>query len=315
MSILGSLAVNLIANTKNFVKGMSGAKKEVKGLGTAAKEMGKLMGLAFGASAVKSFVGGELQKIDALGKTSRQLGISTQSLGAYQHAASLSGLSTDQLETALKKMQDTVGAALLGEAGAIRAFTAMGTSAKEVSKSADPLALIQKHIAGIGDQNKKLAIVRDIFGRGGAEMLNLFETNLAGVREEYERLGLSVTPEEAKRIEELNDSMFLLAEKFKGIGRRLLIDASPDLVAAVKGLNTILESTGLIRPSESGRGGRTSTLREFGRLASPAIRPTGATSATGLVGLAGAALEGRFTEAFFEPVRRVIVQNEQAASL
>ena len=259
------MSVNLLANTGKFNKAMRAAGQRVKAFSTtlnraksAAMGFGGVLAGALTVGAGAAFVRNQLQVIDALGKTSRRLGIATEALGAYQHAAQLSGLDTAQLTTSLERMRDTIGAAMMGESGAIRAFEALGLSAEQIAASQKPLELIQKSMQGIANQNQKLAIVRDIFGRSGAQMLNLFEQNLSKVRKEYERLGLAVTSEEAQMVEEFNDSMLTLSQTMKGVGRRLMIDVGPQVLDAVKGLQIILESTGVI---EGKKGKKRSNLQ------------------------------------------------------
>ena len=77
-------------------------------------------------------------------------------------------------------------------------------------------------------------------------MLNLYETNLAGVRKEFESLGLAVNSEDAKRIEKFNDDLSRLSQRFTAVGRNLLIDATPTALKALQGAEIILEATGLV---------------------------------------------------------------------
>lgn len=248
MATLGELAVNLIARTQKFEKGMKRSRRHLKGFKQEATLTQKaLMGFGTalaavgGGAAIIGFINNQRAMIDELAKTSRRLGISTEALGAYQHAASLSGLSTSELHTALERMRDTIGAAVLGERGAIRAFEQLGLSAEQISQAADPLAEIQTALSKIGNQNTKLAIVRDIFGRAGAKALNLFENNLAEVRKEFEAFGGAVTGEEAARIEKFNDALTKITAKFSASGRELLIDVTPVAIRIVERLEKLLD--------------------------------------------------------------------------
>ena len=246
MALLGTLAVDLIANTKKFESNMKGAGKRVTTFQSVIKGATSTLGLfgvALGGAAIVGFVNKQRQLIDELAKSSRRLNLTTQALGSYQFAAGLSGVSTQELQVGLERMQDTIGAALLGEGGAIKAFDALGVSAQQLSKSDRPLELIQKRITGIQDQNIKIALSRDVFGRSAGKLLNLFEADLAGVTNQYKELGLAVTSEEAKRIEEFNDKLSILSQRFASVGRNLLIDISEPALAALGRIEEILSFT------------------------------------------------------------------------
>lgn len=247
MALLGTLRVNATADTRPMVKGFDKGRRSAKKLQTGLvglKGVVGLLGTAFAISSVKRFADNQLEAIDVLAKTSRRLDLTTQSLGAYQFAAGLSGISTANLTTALEKMRDTIGAAALGEGTAVKTLDQLGLDPATLSASKTPLEDIQRSLAKIGDSNQKLAIVRDIFGRSGAQVLNLYENNLSEVRVQYEKLGLAVTGQEAKRIEEFNDKLSILSQRFASVGRNLLIDISP---IALKALDRIEATLGVLQ--------------------------------------------------------------------
>ena len=240
MTILGSLAVVGKYDGRTFDKGIDKSRRKTKQMQTGVMGLKTALagvGFALVASRARAFAVGQLQMIDSLSKASRRLDLSTRTLGAYQYAAGLSGLETEQLNTALERMRDTIGAAALGEAGPARALTALGLDPEELARANDPLERIQKSLQGIGDQNTKLALVRDIFGRSGAQVLNLFEQNLSGVRKEYEKMGLAIDDADAQTIEKFNDQMSILNQQFAALGRQAVINAAPKLNAFVEQLN------------------------------------------------------------------------------
>ena len=247
MALLGELAVNLVSRTSKFEAGMKRSKKRVSEFEKATKLASRALttlGIGFTGFAIGSFVNQQREMIDDLAKTSRRIGLTTESLGAYRHAAMLSGLSTTELTTALEKMRDTIGAAVSGEAFAARPFEQLGLSAEQLNESINPLEQIQARLNKIGSANERLSIVRDIFGRSGAKILNLYEQDLAGVTKEFERLGLALTSEEADRVEEFNDQLAILSQRFQVTGRELFVDATPRLLKALEGMNIIADFFG-----------------------------------------------------------------------
>lgn len=244
MALLGELAVRLVGHTKDFDKKMSKSKRHITGIEKASKTANRALsalGLTFGSFAVAGFVNDQRRLIDEIGKGARRLALSTEAYGAYRHAAQLSGLSTQELTNALEKMRDTLGAAVGGEQFAARPFERLGLDVETLTQLEDPLGRIQDAMEGIADANQRTAIARDIFGRGGGRILNLFENDLRGLRKEYEELGLAVSGEEAKRVEEFNDQLTIMAERLKGTGRSLFIDATPRLLEALQGVNVLAD--------------------------------------------------------------------------
>lgn len=281
MTILGSLSIRGLWDGRKLDSGISKSRKRTKQMTSSLGGLKTAMaGLGIGVTiaGIQRFASAQFDAIDSLAKTSRRLGLTTETLGAYQYAAGLSGLETETLNTSLEKMRDTIGAAAMGEGGATKALTALGLDPNDLAAAQNPLEKIQTAIGKIGDQNQKLAIVRDIFGRGGAQILNLYENNLAGLRKEYERLGLAVSSEEAARVEKFNDKLSILSQRFASVGRNLLIDATPVALEALGGAQIILEAVGAIKGQP--------TAKEKAKAASDRLR--GITPNVGVSGIGGA---------------------------
>ena len=129
--------------------------------------------------------------------------------------------------------------------GARKPLEFMGLDPDRLARSNDFLEVIQEHVAKIGNQNIKLSVMRDLFGRDGAQMLNVFETNLREVRQEFDMMKLGVSMDQAAEVEKFNDRLVILKRQAEAAARRGLVDKAPLGSQAVTGLSFLGEETGL----------------------------------------------------------------------
>lgn len=251
MALLGELSVNLMARTAKFEGDMKRARGSVDRFGKSAKGASlNVKGLATAIAGSVAVAGAtrwfnaQRESLDSLGKASARLGITNQSLQVYQHAASLAGVSTEELNTGLERMRRQLGSALLGDTGAIKVFTRLGVSAEEIAKAEDPLVAIQNALAGIADVDRRSKLLQDIFGRGGAGFANLFQQNLGGVRNEMQKLNLLVTNKLVKGMENFNDKMTVMGAKAEAAGRRILEKLIDPMISGLDKIDRLMTSLG-----------------------------------------------------------------------
>lgn len=251
----GTVAVNFIANTKPFSKGVKGARKDLgtfnKGLGKTVKSLLKF-GIALATTgAVVAFAKSQVQAIDLLAKTSDKLGIATEDLGRWRFAAGLAGISTNTLDLALQRMVRRIGQAAQGTGEAQKTLQRFGLDAKRLVEL-DPskqFALIGKHINAITNKGEQLATAMSLFDTEGVGLVNLFASNLGEAATEFERLGLAVSRADAAKIEQFADATSKLKQSLSASGRDFLIGITKPALNAVEGLKIIMENIGLTTES------------------------------------------------------------------
>jgi len=244
---VGSLFVNIVAKTTKFDKGLKDSQSKLKRFGASVVNMGKKL-LAFGSIMTGVAVGGmvvfargQLEMIDKLAKTAHALGITTEALGGLQHAAELTGVSNDQLATALKRMEKTISDASVGLSTAKRALAQLGLSVKDFQglKPEQQFALIGDELNSIKEQTDKARIAQDIFGRSGIMLINTLKLGSQGLKDmaaDAKALGLTFTDEEAASVERFNDQMTRLKGLIGGLGRRFVIDIAPAAAETIQAL-------------------------------------------------------------------------------
>ena len=97
-------------------------------LEASLKRLGMALVAYVGFNAVRGMITGFQQAGDELDKTSKVIGISTQALQAWRHAANLSGVDAQSFNTGLIRLQRNMYEAQRGSATAQEAFSKLGIS-------------------------------------------------------------------------------------------------------------------------------------------------------------------------------------------
>ncbi len=243
MAAFKTLAVNLVARTGVFEKKMNRARKTTKSFRSGiAGSLGTLRRFATGLLAVAGIGGmtilikNTLASIDVVAKLSRRLGIATEDLIALQHAASITGVSAEALNKSLDMFVRRLGELTTGAGEAERGFDILGMSFTDVidKNPMEAFKLIADRIKEIPSNAKKAAAAYFLFGRAGAQLVNLFNEGSEGIAEfqrEAERLGITFSEFDAAKVEEANDAFTRMKAVLRGVVQRATIELSPVLEA------------------------------------------------------------------------------------
>jgi len=248
MATISSLVVSLKANSAQLVSELAKSRKKVSSWAKNVRSTANTVGKAFVASAVAvgaaivAIVNGQAAEIDKLAKKAAALQIDTGDLQKLRYQAELSGVSTDGLDKSLTKMLKTVSDGKAGLSTAVRAFDELGLSADSLSNlSTDQqFYAIAEAMTGVESQADRTRIAMDIFGRSGGELLNTFKSDLSGVGEEFDSLGVSLTKQQAQIVENFNDSKTKLSTIWDGFLNQVTVRVAP---AFQELINYITETT------------------------------------------------------------------------
>jgi hypothetical protein len=234
----GSIVIDLLLKTGSFETDTKRAEKRLKELETSAKKVGAAIGAAFGAAAVATayFVKSSIDAADAAIKTAQSAGLTVEAFTALAFAADLSGVSQEELSTALVKLSRNAVDAAEGSKTAGAAFNALGINVKNTAgavKGTDQLlGEIAEKFAGYADGAEKTALAVELFGRAGAKLIPLLNAGAEGIDElkrEAEALGIVMDTKTAKAAEQLNDDMRRLQLTVSGFSNDLARAALPVL--------------------------------------------------------------------------------------
>jgi lambda family phage tail tape measure protein len=249
MSIsVGTLIIDLQANTASFVSGMDKAGQialtNSKNIGRALTMMGASIVAALGAVEV-GIVAMVEQAIEAAAKihdVAQAAGVSTEALSALGYAAKISGVDQESLTKSVEKLSKSMLAAAQQSANGTNAFKTLGIAVTDVNGQLRPteqvLLDVAEKFAKMGDGSTKTALAMQIFGKAGADMVPLLNEGKAGITslmDEAKKLGVVIDQDFADAADRFDDSMTKLKAAANGAANSIAKESLPYL-------NTILDN-------------------------------------------------------------------------
>lgn len=222
---------------------LGGIDSKMAGFGSRIKQIGGILAGYFSINAFRGMISTQLQTLDATAKLSDELGISTEALLGFQHAAELTGTSNETLAKGLQRLVRRLGEAKAGLGEGRKGLEALGLDATKMAEmSADEaLMVIADRIAGIGTASERAAAAYALFGRQGQELMNFFMGGrgyLEAMRKEVDALGASFSRTDLRKIEEANDAMARMQKSLSGIKGSITIALAPTLTSLANKLQT-----------------------------------------------------------------------------
>lgn len=264
---VGKLNVLIGTNTRGLQSGLKRSQGRIRGFARSVnKRIGGISGgfqiatrwaKRFGVAATAAAVGVAFaakqaaDRIDDMAKTSRRLlGISrTGPLAGIRLAAEEAGVEITELDRALERMGDTLGAAKFGDTAAVKAFAQIGISGRELQKLSPEQALLRvaDAIGKIDDESQKIAAARDIFGRTGAGLINLFNGGADAIEEATRaaiKFNLGISKTDAAKVEKMNDAFGRTGKQLEGITNQIAVRMAPGLTLLNEEFEKFIDSMG-----------------------------------------------------------------------
>ena len=209
----GAAYIELFLNDSKLVRGLQNASKKLKAFGDAITGWGQKM-TAIGAAVTAPLIGSAKafsEMGDRMAKMSQRTGISVETLSELAYAAELSGADLDTLEGSLRKMQKAIVAAAEGSESATDALGKLGLTVADLrGLSPDQqFKLIADRLSQIQSPAVKAALAMELFGKSGTQLLPLMSEGAKGIealQQQARDLGLTMSTEDAKAAEALNDA-------------------------------------------------------------------------------------------------------------
>lgn len=251
---ISSLNVVLGATVAPFVSAFGSLKGIVNNftssIGSASSTLLKFTGVGAAIGAIAGGAGlglllhNQLEAIDSTAKLSDRLGISTESLTGFQHAASLAGVSNEQLSGGLEKMLKNLGEAAAGSDTAKAAFQSLGLNATDLANIPTDQAFekISDALKAIQNPAQRAAAAVAVFGKSGQELLPLLLQGSEGIKaaiKEADALGLSFNRIDAAKVEEANDAVRRMQSAVTGVVRSITIALAPFLTTAANAATSL----------------------------------------------------------------------------
>lgn len=215
---------NRLAATRSAAMAVGGAIGKVT---LAASALGA--GFAVATKKALSFA-------DNIAKTADKVGISTTSLQKYRYAADLAGVSSQELDNALRKLQQSAGEATTkGTGAAFDAFNQLGLGADLAAGKLEDgevrFRAVVQALEKVENQSQKAALAAAVFGgRMGPQLVNLLNQGIAGLDKtgkRAEELGLIISEELTRNSEKAIDTITELQTTLKTKLVATLVEAAP----------------------------------------------------------------------------------------
>lgn len=203
----------LSAEDKTYAA-FASARKNLDGMtGGLTRFNGLLAGLGVGLSAagMTAFVKTSIDAADAISKLAVKTGISVEQLTGWQHVMDLSGVSSEQFEMAVSKLNTTISKNP-------EKLEKIGVAAKDADGA---LLQMADSFQRIDDPTRRAAIAAEIFGeRVGRDMVVALSQGRRGI-EELIRTGQQLNPittKMAQDAEQFNDALDTLRKRASTVG-------------------------------------------------------------------------------------------------
>jgi hypothetical protein len=189
------------------------------------------------------FVQETIELGDALTDASARLGVGVSALQEWHFIAERSGISAEQMDGAIGRLNRTVGQAVRGGGSAAQQFRRLGVSLRDANGNVRATDAVFGDaitaMAGLESQQERAAVAQQLFGRTGQQLLPIISEGAEGVaalRERFHELGGGLADEVVANAAEADDAMvdFRLAlQSLKGVLVANLLPAVTRIVTAV----------------------------------------------------------------------------------
>ena len=168
---------------------------------------------------------------DRIAKTSRLVGMSVKDYQAFASAAKHAGMSTEEMDSALRKFSVNLGKARAGDRAASKMFDSI-LGGRKLSGFKDSTSLISAIADGykkLNSAEQKAFVTNELFGRGGVKMAELLSGGGEGLQNALANFEGGFSEEGAKNAELFNDEL----QKTQEIIDSLKISAAQELFPVI----------------------------------------------------------------------------------
>ena len=229
----------------------SGALRNIGGaLGKLTKpilNMRTALGGLIGAGGMTLLVRQSLNATDALAKTAGRIGTTTEALSALQYAGDLTGVSVNTMNMALQRFTRRTAEAAVGTGEAKGAIRELGIDARELVRLPldQRMLVLADAFEGVQNESDRLRLAFKLFDSEGAALVNTLSQGRDGLAEmlgEAETLGLVMTSDAAKGVEDANDAMTRMFGVSRGLVNQFVAALAPAIEIAANSLTEFSKS-------------------------------------------------------------------------
>ncbi|GEM_PF-5018857 len=221
------------------------SEKNADKASAAWEKTGKALGVAAAAAITTAalMVKSAIDMADATLKVAEKIGDTTEALSALQYTARAANVPTESLNASLLLMARNLSDAAQGTGEARFAIKDLGLDAQALAnmKPSEAVAEIAQAMEDVSKQGDRVRIAMDIFGRSGADMVNVMrggKVALAASAEEAQRFGRVITDDTARASRQLKNEVQALQERLGGLGLEMARYTTPALIKMAEAMTT-----------------------------------------------------------------------------
>jgi len=223
----GNVVWNILGDTKRLDAAVKHARTQARGLAQSFMRNSRMIGAGMTAAggialaAGNKIVSSWAKAGDEIAKASRRVGVSTETMSTFRHAAEQTGAGMSDVENGFRRMSRFVVDARDGLSTSTDALDRLGVSVTDLD-GLSPQQMFWKlaeAVRNVQDPLEQASLAQDIFGRGGTALLPLINEGseaFAQYAAEAERLGIVFSQDNAQLAEKYTDTMDELSKSFMG---------------------------------------------------------------------------------------------------
>ena len=149
---------------------------------------------------------------DKIAKTSRLVGLSVKDYQAFSSAAKHAGMSTEEMDGALRRFNVSLGKARSGDKTAFKMFDSIlgGKKLADFKDTPSLIAAVADSYQKLGSAEQKAFVSQELFGKSGLKMAELLSQGDEGIKKliaDFESHGGGYSEEGAKNAEAFDDAL------------------------------------------------------------------------------------------------------------
>jgi hypothetical protein len=217
---LYNILFDIAARTAKFEEGMTRVDRRLEGMQRQAGKIGQSLKSLFIVGGAAAFVREMAAAGDEMKTLAERTGRSVESLSQLDYVAQRGNTSLESLIKGQDQLAKKMGATDDEGKAVVKVLDELGLSANRLrSLSPDQqLDMIADAMGGIEDPTRRARIEMTLFGKAGTELDPILRSGAGGIRElreEADRLGITIDALEAERLSKLDDQLEATAGQFR----------------------------------------------------------------------------------------------------
>lgn len=242
-------------------KGAQQAEESISGLIKGARVLVGAVAASAVVVGLKNLVDHQVEFARQLERTSKRLGIQTDSLQELRYAAEQAGIEQHTLDIGMQKFMIRTAQAAQGTGSAVKTLGELGVQLKDsagnLRKPGDLIAQAADGFARLSSQADRACIAQTLFEEEGVQLIDMLQNGSAGLnkmRQQAEELGVVMDEQSLSAYHRFWQTLNRIGHALESLKRSFVVNLMPALQIAANGfeyfmvgLNKILKHTTLLK--------------------------------------------------------------------